>query len=222
MESARTHLMLRSLTRLRHHNPNSLRFFFSLCCFCFVCSVDDDDDDDGEEEEAQRMWKSMRTALTRWLSEVLPNECYWYAESQLYVSHNHSEYFIDISDHSDRFTDSLFFRSLRWIDVHKQQQQHTHNTPPSTTISVHPFKQIREHWVCNWSIAAYTRMIDSEWEHYRKLREIFFSLFLLFLICFPGLETNFFLAIKSKRKNKQKKSFLCKVFGFSCVKQELW
>lgn len=51
------------------------------------------------------------------------DECYWYAESQLYVSHNHSEYFIDISDHSDRFTDSLFFRSLRWIDVFEPKNE---------------------------------------------------------------------------------------------------
>lgn len=54
-------------------------------------------------------------------SEVDLCECYWYAENHPVVldgvCHNHSVYFIDISDHSGRFTDSLFFRSLRWIDV---------------------------------------------------------------------------------------------------------
>lgn len=117
---ARAHLMVRSLTRLRH--PKSLRFFFSFCfyhspslrsaffplrCFRLFCRT---------RQEEERMWKSMRTAL--YTLEVLPSECYWYAECELAnVSHNHSEYFIDISDHSGRSTDSLFFRSLRWIDV---------------------------------------------------------------------------------------------------------
>lgn len=93
-------------------------FFLSLCSFV-LCDV----------------WKS-RIYICERACEPLSlvfrsdwaDECYWYAESQLYVSHNHSEYFIDISDHSDRFTDSLFFRSLRWIDVFETKNERADST----------------------------------------------------------------------------------------------
>lgn len=134
-------LNVRSLTRLRHQNPNSLRFFFHfflsisvfLFLFRFFCrwrwggSSSSKRSGAYVKEHANRA-QSLVSEVCRLCQPIeWVSECYRYAETEpaSYVCHNHSEYFIDISDHSDRFTDSLFFRSLRWIDVSGQLESNT-------------------------------------------------------------------------------------------------
>lgn len=149
-------LNVKSLTRLRHHNPTVCGYyfhffafhFFFCCCCCFVCSVDI------ELKKGAQVKEHANHSLAALLGLAEHSQCYWYAESQpLFVSHNHSEYFMNISDHSGRFTDSLFFRSLRWIDVsHRpgqpasQQKQRTEPRSLFNNTIVHcPIDTINRH-----------------------------------------------------------------------------